>query len=558
MKKLPIGVSDFKTILNDCYYYVDKTLLIKELIESSGLVILIPRPRRFGKTLNLSMLKYFFEKTDEDNSVLFKDTAIWQNRDYRKFQGQYPVIFLTFKDIKEENWEITYIKIVSLVAQAFSHHFDAIEKVILSSEINEYIAIMGKKADEATYHNSLFFLSRLLYRAYNKKVVILIDEYDACIHAGYNNNYYNTATHFMRSVLTSVLKDNKYLERGILTGILRTAKEGIFSGLNNLKVCSLLDYSFQDKFGFTQPEVENLLTHYNLLESFEDVQKWYNGYIVGNATIYNPWSLLMYADQKGKLQPYWLNTSDNQIIKKLLVLADAQLKADLELLLSNGTVTKVVDEAIVFSDIENNSDAIWSLLLFAGYLTYSKYVLERGKIYCDLKIPNEEIKFLYEGFIEDIFNRTLKTAKVDLFLNSLITGDVQTFSELLQEFILNSMSIYDLPNDEPEKSYHLFVLGLLVFLADSYQIKSNRESGYGRYDIMLIPHDKNKLGLVIEFKKVLIDRKETLDSAAEKALEQIRNKHYAQELKSLGIRRIKALGIAFQGKQILVVSKDII
>jgi hypothetical protein len=433
------------------------------------------------------MLKYFFEKTEIDNSFLFKNTQVWVYPDCREFQGKFPVIFLTFKDIKEENWEIAYKKIISLVAQEFKYHFAVLEKTMTKDDFNDYIKIIEKTGDEALYHSSLFFLSRLLSEAYNQKVIILIDEYDAVIHSGFSNQYYNKATQFMRSILTPVLKDNKHLERGILTGILRTAKEGIFSGLNNLKVCSLLDSSFQDKFGFIQPEVEQLLAEYNLLQNLEDVQKWYNGYTFGDTTIYNPWSLLMYVDQQAKLQPYWVNTSDNQIIKKLLVLSDAQLKTDLESLLSGKTVTRIVHEAIVFPGIENNSEAIWSLLLFAGYLTYTKYRLERGRIYCDLKIPNEEVRFLYEDFIQDIFQRTLKTAKSDLFLSSLVMGDIQTFSELLQEFILNSMSIYDLPSDEPEKSYHLFVLGLLVFLIDSYQVKSNRERGYGRYDLMLIP-----------------------------------------------------------------------
>jgi len=557
MKKLPIGISDFKVIIND-YYYVDKTLLVKELVDSSGLVLLIPRPRRFGKTLNLSMLKYFFEKTEIDNSYLFKNTEIWKHQGYRKLQGKFPVIFLTFKDIKEVSWEIAYNKIISLIAQEFKHHFAVLEKFLAKNDLCDYIKILEKTANEELYHTSLFFLSRVLREVYNEQVIILIDEYDAIIHSGYNNHYYDKATQFMRSILTPVLKDNKYLERGILTGILRTAKEGVFSGLNNLKICSLLDSSFQDKFGFTQSEIKQFLKDYNLLDNVSDVQKWYNGYMFSDTLIYNPWSLLMYVDQQGKLQPYWVNTSDNQIIKKLLILSDASLKTDLELLLLGNTVTKIVNEAIVFPGIESNSEAVWSLFLFAGYLTYTNYSLDRGRIYCDLKIPNEEVKFLYEDFIQDVFYRTLKTAKSDLFLASLTSGDILTFSALLQEFILNSMSIYDLPSDEPEKSYHLFILGLLVFLIDSYQVKSNRESGYGRYDIMLIPYDKKNLGIVIEFKKVILDRKETLEIAAERALEQINNKHYVQELKSLGIKHIKLLGIAFQGKQILVKSQDIV
>lgn len=555
MKKLSLGISDFKKLVEGNYYYVDKTLFIKELVDSSGEVILIPRPRRFGKTLNLSMLHYFFEKTTSNTEALFVNTAIWQQEDYKKFQGKYPVIFLTFKDVKEDNWEFAYKRMISAIAKEFERHFNAVKDHLTERQLNKYKAILDEQADQAAYHESLFLLTELLNKTYNEKVIILLDEYDAPIHSGYNSGYYDKSTAFMRSLLTSVLKDNKYLERGILTGILRTAKEGIFSGLNNLRVCSLLSTEFQDKFGFTQQEVTKLFQDYNLAAHLNAIQQWYNGYTFGTETIYNPWSLLMCIVEKGKLQPYWVNTSDNKIIKKLLTLSDIGVKTDLEVLLAGNTVTKVIDEAIIFPGIEHNDQALWSLFLFTGYLTFTSCNLDR-KLYCNLKIPNEEIKILYENFIQDIIQGLLKTTKVTTFLQALITGDVQAFSTLLQEFVINSMSFYDLPSNEPEKSYHLFVLGLLVYLADTYQVKSNRESGLGRYDIMLIPHDKNKHGILMEFKKVSADGKETLEIAAQRALEQIKNKHYAQELTSLGIKQAKAFGIAFQGKQVLVLNED--
>ncbi len=554
MKKLPIGTSDFKKLINEDYYYVDKTLFIKELIESSGEVLLIPRPRRFGKTLNLSMLRYFFEKTETDTSILFAHTEIWKHEEYKKLQGKNPVIFLTFKDIKESDWHKAYESFRIIIAKEFKRHESALLPTLSDFHRKTYQAILEQNASEVVYTQSLSLLTELLYNHYQKKVIVLLDEYDAPIHAGYNNGYYNEATQFMRSLLTAVLKDNSYLERGVLTGILRTAKEGIFSGLNNLKVCSLLDNAFQDKFGFSQFEVEQFLKDYNHLNSLDDVQQWYNGYTIGTTTIYNPWSLLMYSDNQWRLQPYWVNTSDNQIIKKLVTLSDSEVKADLELLLSGATVTKIVDEAIIFPGIEDNAQAVWSLLLFSGYLTYTSCKLERGKSYCNLTIPNEEVKILYETFIQEIIESMLTKTKFKSFLTAIISGDIETFSLLLQEFIVNSMSFYDLPNDEPEKSYHLFVLGLLVLLADTYQIKSNRESGYGRYDIMLIPHDKNKLATIIEFKKVST---ESLEKTAQNALEQITAKQYAQELKALGITHIKALGIAFQGKKVLVLEQDL-
>jgi hypothetical protein len=555
MKNLPIGISDFSKLIKGDYYYVDKTLLIKEILESSGEVQLIPRPRRFGKTLNLSMLKYFFEKTDHDNSALFTHTKIWQDENYRKHQGKYPVIYLTFKDVKEEKWEIAYKKIVSLISREFERHIVLAKKHLSAFQLNKYTAIIEERADLVDYHNSLFILTKLLHEAYNEQVIVLIDEYDAPIHAGYAHGYYQDTIQFMRSFLTPALKDNDSLNRGILTGILRTAKEGIFSGLNNLKVYSLLNNTFQDKFGFTQQEVERLFNDFNLSPLLDDAQQWYNGYTFGSTTIYNPWSLLMCISEQGAFQPYWVNTSDNLVIKKLLTLSDIEVKTDFELLLSGKSVAKVVDEAIIFPGIEKNDQALWSLFLFTGYLTYTSCELNEGITTCSLTIPNKEIKFLYNNFIKEIVQGLLKTAKVTTFVKALTTGDVETFGILLQEFVLNSISFYDLPINEAEKSYHLFVLGLLALLADSYQIKSNRESGHGRYDIMLIPHDKNNLGIVIEFKKAT--EKETLEIAAQRALEQINNKKYAQELIASGIKHIKAYGIAFKGKDVLVLAEDL-
>ena len=557
MKNIPIGISDFKEIINEDYYYVDKTLLIKELHESTGSVILIPRPRRFGKTLNLSMVKYFFEKTEADTSALFAKTAIWQHEEYRKLQGTLPVISLTFKDVKEENWENCYKKLVSIISKTFEYHQAVLEKKLSEHQRNYYRAIIERRADEVAYHESLSFLSKLLYEAYNEKVIILIDEYDAPIHAGYAHDYYKQVTQFMRSLLTSVLKDNTYLKRGILTGILRTAKEGIFSGLNNLKVYSLLNKTFQDKFGFTQQEVTQLVSDYDLSESLPEIQEWYNGYTFGSMRMYNPWSLLMCMSEEGALLPYWVNTSDNQIIKKIIASSGVEVKTDLELLLDDQAITKVIDETLLFPGIENNAQAVWSLLLFSGYLTFTSCDLKEGIISCNLIIPNKEIRLLYRMLIKDIFQATLKTEINKQLLQALKQGDVALFSQLLQEFVINSISMFDLPNDEPEKSYHLFVLGLLVTLLDTYYVKSNRESGYGRYDIMLIPHDKNQFGFIVEFKKVSTYLKETLEIAAQRALEQVITKEYAAELKALGIKKIKALGIAFQGKNILVLDQDI-
>jgi len=551
MKRLPIGISDYKKLVEDNYYYIDKTLLIKELIEVGGAITLLPRPRRFGKTLNLSMLRYFFEKSSIDTTHLFSHTAIWQEQEYQKLHAQYPVIFLTFKDVKELTWKNAYEKLTVIIANEFERHAYLL-KDLSGQDVKDYQAIMERTASFVLFSRALFLLTELLHNHYQKKVIVLLDEYDAPIHASYTYNYYDEMINFMRSLLTSVLKDNSFLERGVLTGILRAAKEGIFSGLNNLKVCSLTGIEFQNKFGFTQQEVQQLLKDQKLSDTALQVQQWYNGYTFGDTTIYNPWSIVQCADQRGLIRPYWLNTSDNQLIKNLLSLANEDVKAELELLITDQSIIKEIDDAVLFPGIERNSKALWSLLLFSGYLTYVKKELIEGKLLCTLSIPNKEIKILYTDMIKEIFEASLTNTKITLLLRALTEGDSQTFGELLQEFISNSMGIYDFADSDPEKSYHLFVLGLLVYLRDSYEVKSNQESGYGRYDIMLIPKNPNKLGIVVEFKKVSPARGETLEIASQKALDQIQEREYVTELKERGVKRIQLLGIAFQGKKVFV------
>jgi len=554
MKKLPIGISNYKELIeNDCYY-VDKTLFIKEFWEEPGKVILIPRPRRFGKTLNLSMLRYFFEHTNVDNSNLFSNTSVWQDESIRELQGQFPVIFLTFKDIKENNWKSCYIKLREVIANEFKRHFHTLKQTIASYDIEKYLSLLNENATEETYSTSLLFLTQLLHDHYKKKVIVLMDEYDAPIHEAYVNKYYSNVIEFFRSFFASVFKDNSYLERGLMTGILRAAKEGIFSGLNNLDVYSITHNKFQDKFGFTQNEVKQLLNDQNLPGKLSEIQEWYNGYLFGETTIYNPWSLNMYAKERGILLSYWANTSDNQLIKRLLIYTSEDVKKDLEALLNGQTIKTEIDEAVIFPGIERNPIALWSLLLFTGYLTYTKKEILRSELICVLTIPNLEIKILYEKLIKNIIEDAFSISNAKILLTALTTGNTEVFSELLQEFVSSSMSVFDLPNNEQEKSYHLFILGLLVYLMDTYEVKSNRESGFGRYDIMLIPKDPNGLGIVIEFKKATDD--ETIEQTAHKALEQIKQKNYVQELKSRNIHNIKLMGIAFLGKKVLVVSTD--
>jgi hypothetical protein len=552
MKRLPIGISNFKTIISNDYYYVDKTLLIKELLDKKSGVTLLPRPRRFGKTLNLSMLNYFFSNIEQAGD-LFANTAIAEHPTIMASQGQYPVIFITFKDIKVSNWSDAYQKIQGVIRDEYDRLLKTLINSMTDAEKIDYEAIIARTALKDTYEKSLKLLSTLLCRHYQKKVVILLDEYDAPIHAAFTHSYYKKMVEFIRNLFSSALKDNDTLEFGVMTGILRTAKEGIFSGLNNLNVCSLLGRDFSDKFGFTQSEVDTLLTDYGLTEKSNEIKKWYNGYQFAGTTIYNPWSILMCAEKKGDLAPYWTNTSDNAIILRLLAQADEFLKREFEQLLQGATISQEVDEAFVFPGMERSKLAIWSLLVFSGYLTPHKQELIEGHWVCELAIPNKEIMILYKDLLRAGLEKAFPSAGVQKLQEALAHGNGELFEKILQKYVLNSMSMFDLPSDEPEKSYHLFVLGLLVTLQDSYDVVSNRESGYGRYDIMLVPKDVSKRGIVIEFKRV--EKKESLETAAAKALEQIKAKQYDQELKKRGITTITYFGIAFKGKEVLLLQE---
>ena len=554
-KPLPIGISDFKKVIEDGYAYVDKTLLIEELIEKGTAVALIPRLRRFGKTLNLSMLRYFFEKYKEDASHLFKDLQIWKNEKYRALQGQFPVIFITLKDVKHASWEETFTSFRELIGEEFERHNYLLEEDNLTvTEKEDYHRIIRREDGKTLIEKSLFLLSKWLNRYYNKRVVLLIDEYDTPAHAAYVGNYYDTLIGFLRNWLSAGLKDNIYLERGVLTGILRIAKESIFSGLNNISTFTILNETFSDKFGLLESEVKELLDDYGLSEKLSDIRKWYNGYHIGSSTnIYNPWSVINCIANKGALAPYWVNTSENALMKQLIAQGTDYFKADIEQLLKGDTIEQEIEEGIVFTQLYQNPKAVWSLLLYCGYLT-----LDRAPSYgkpCHLRIPNVEVGELYKSMILDWFNQSIHKHKYLMLLSSLTTGDVDTFSQLFQEFMLSSVSVFDVPSAESEKIYHGFILGMLIGLSDRYEVKSNRESGLGRYDVMLIPKNSSDLGIIMEFKKIGRFEKSTLEATVESALKQIEDKQYAQELTDRGVKRILYLGFGFEGKEVLIRSK---
>lgn len=548
-KRLPIGISDFRQVIEESYYYVDKSLMIKEIIDSGSNTILFPRPRRFGKTLNLSMLRYFYEKTDEPTDQLFTDLAIAQaGEHYRQQQGKYPVIFLSLKDVKCRDWETCYKLLRQIISKEFERHSYLLRSNVMSAgEKDEYSQIVNHSADPIFYETSLKQLSHWLHQYHGNRVVILIDEYDTPIHEGYLHGYYDEVVRFVRNFLSGGLKDNVSLEKGVLTGILRVAKESIFSGLNHIKVYSLLTAQFHQYFGLLEHEVETLLQDYGITCEMSDVKQWYNGYRFWDTVIYNPWSILNYADShQDGLRPYWVNTSSNDVIRQILRESSGEIKEDLECLLRGESITKELDDNIVFGDVKHLPDALWSFLLFSGYVTAESVELRDGIIYGQLRIPNQEVASLYRQIVLSWMKPHDRSHR--LMLEALTAGEVADFQQIFTDLVRTSFSIFDASGQEAEKVYHAFVLGLLVRLQDDYQVKSNRESGYGRYDVMLIPHDKKRLGIVFEFKKAR--DKETLTEAARAALQQIDDKQYESELQQLGVVRVLKLGIAFAGKQV--------
>jgi hypothetical protein len=554
LKRIPLGISDFKTLIEEDYLFVDKSLLIKDFWESNGQTILVPRPRRFGKTLNMSMLKYFFENSSKDNSYLFKGLNIESHRDIMKLQGKYPVIYLSFKDEKHSSFEYLQAGLRNLLSRLYKEHKYCLNTDKIDDIDKEYYnSIINKKSDIIDLSDSIKMLSEYLSIYHEKKVIILIDEYDVPIQAAYLNNYYTEAIGFIRNLLSGAFKDNNNLQKGMITGILRVAKESIFSGLNNLKVESILSENLCDKFGFTDSEIEALVSAYDIEEELLNIKGWYNGYYFGDTTIYNPWSILNYlSSPKAGLKPYWVNSSSNDLVNVLLAKGSEDVKKDLEVLINGDCITKIIDENIVMGDIEKSSDNLWSFLLFTGYLK----VISKERIgirdYYKLSIPNLEVTTLYYGLIETWFKDTITKENYDVMLNSLVNGDIKIFGKLLKQFVLKSISYFDVGGYEGEKVYHAFVLGMLISLNDSHEVISNRESGYGRYDVMIIPKDVSKLGIVIEFKKLDPDDDETLEETADMALKQIKEKKYSTTLEDRGVKNIKEIGIVFKGKELYI------
>ena len=546
-KSLPIGVSDFK-LATTGYYYVDKTLMIRDFLDKKPMVSLFTRPRRFGKTLNMDMLRVFFEKTNEDTSVYFKDKQIWQCGDYyTKHQGQYPVIFLTFKDVKSMTWEETFQKIRRLISLEFIRHNELETSSVLTAyEKEQYHLLAGDSGDEVDCQMGLQLLSLLLHKHYGRECIIIIDEYDTPIQQGHTCNFYPEIVNFMRNFFSGGLKDNPHLAFGFLTGILRVAKESIFSGMNNLKTYSILDDGYSSYFGFTEKEVKDMLRYYGKDDKYNELSEWYDGYRFGNTEIFNPWSVINYISDNCFPKAFWQSTGSNEIIGEIIQAATPEITKDLYKLLCGEKIAAYIDTGVIYPEVQNNPYSIYSFLLVAGYLKVANiYPQIDGNFMCDVAIPNKEITFVYE---KEVLNRTNQNSLAISISQAIFSKDTQKLQSLLEDFMVKSISSIDGAN---EGFYHGMMLGLCAILGNRYKIRSNRESGLGRFDIQLMPLTKGMPGFIFEFKHTK-DEHADLSALADSALQQIEAKKYDTELRDNGVNSIISIGIAFRGKSAVV------
>ena len=539
MKKgIGVGIEDFKKIIEEDCYYFDKTNYIEELLKDKTEIKLFTRPRRFGKTLNMTTLKYFFDvKNAEENRKLFKDLYI-EKSEYFKEQGQYPVIFITMKDLKKNTWEQMNFAVKSLISNLYNE-FEYIREKLNEKDLIEFEKIWFKKED-GDYDNSLRLLSEYLYNYYQKKVVLLIDEYDNPLIVANQNGYYKEAINFYRNLYSSALKTNSNLKMGVLTGIVQVAKEGIFSGLNNVITYNILGNDFETFFGLSEEEVENSLKYFELEYEIEEVKKWYDGYKFGNSEVYNPWSIINYLRTK-ELQAYWVNTSDNALIYDSLKNSTVDVFNNLQTLFEGKEIKKEISPFFTFEEL-SKFDGIWQLMVYNGYLKINEKLSNDEYM---IKIPNYEIQtFFKKGFIDKFL---VSGNYFNPMMDALLDGDIEEFERRLQNIFLVNTSFYDLKG---EKVYHSLFLGMLIWLRDKYEVKSNGERGHGRYDAMLIPLDKIKPAYIFEFK--VSKTIKGLIAKAEEALEQIKEKQYDAGLKEKGISKIYRIGIAFKGKNVKV------
>ena len=552
-KAVPVGIEDFERIINEDYYYVDKTLLIEELLINRAPVTLFTRPRRFGKTLNMSMIKYFFDvKNKEENKKLFENLKI-SNSEYMSEQGKYPVIFISLKDLKEDTWEECIESIKDIMHKIFNEYSFLREKLNVV-EKRQFDKIWEITGNERNLKTSLLDLSNYLNKYYGEKAIILIDEYDAPIINAFDKGYYNEAVNFFQTFYSSALKTNSSLKYGILTGITRIIKEGIFSGLNNLYVNTILSRDYSEYFGLLESEVVEMLDYFDMKYKIEEVREWYNGYIFGENEVYNPWSIVNYIREK-EIKAYWANVSGNTLLENMLNHAGESVYEDLKRFTDGESIKKYISDGTTIKSLLSNDDEIWQLLLYSGYLTKDRkqkeidVTTEYTDVY-NLRIPNKEIrKYFGNMFLNRFFGTEVKT---NILMKALEGGDIKKFEKTLGEIMINMLSHFDL-DKEMEKIYQVFMIGLVGFLMGKYEIISNDESGYGRYDLAMIPIKSNEKAYLMEFK--ISKTKKGMEESAEKALKQIDEKKYDTKLRARGIKNILKIGIAFYGKEVKVVFK---
>ena len=541
MKRIGIGLSDFKHLIEEDFYYYDKTKFIDEIIKDGAQVKLFTRPRRFGKTLNMSMLKYFFDiKKAEENRKLFKNLYIEKTESFKE-QGQYPVVFLSLKDLKATTWEEMQEKIVVTLSDFFSE-YQYLLKELNENDTDKFKKVLREEANLSNLGTILKFLTKILYEKYNKKVVVLIDEYDSPLVSAYINGYYNKAKDFFKTFYSIVLKDNSYLQMGILTGIIRVIKAGIFSDLNNLRTYTILSDVYTDSYGLTEEEVEKSLKDYGIEQEISNVKDWYDGYKFGDSEVYNPWSILNFLQDK-ELRAYWVDTSGNDLINDVLKKITKDTVRALERLFNGEGLRQNISGTSDLSKLLDENE-LWELLLFSGYLTIEEKVDQKNYI---LRLPNKEVKELFkDSFLERYFGRGNKL--IDL-MEALTENRIEDYEETLQDILLKSVSYNDTKKGN-EAFYHGFILGMSLYLEGEYIVKSNIESGLGRYDVSIEPKNKDKRGYILEFKAT--DNVDKLEEISKEALKQIEEGKYSSTLKQTDTKEILYLGIAFCGKQIKV------
>lgn len=548
---LPIGISDYRKASGE-YYYVDKTLLIRDFIDERPQVSLFTRPRRFGKTLNMDMLRVFFERTEEDTSVYFRDKKIWAcGKEYQEYQGKYPVIYVTFKDVKCEDWEAAYDLIYKILRNEFERHSELLGSEIISDYEKKYLTdILSGEANENDVAFAFLNLSRMLHTHYGVAPVIIIDEYDTPIQQGHVRGYYDKVIDFMRALFSGGLKDNPHLSYGFLTGILRVAKESIFSGLNNLKINSILDNRYSEYFGFTPAEVREMADYYGAPEKYEELCEWYDGYRFGKVEIFNPWSVIGYFNNECIPRAFWQSTGSNDIISEILHHATMEIYERMESLMQGKSFVTHIDTGVIYPQIQNNPSSIYSFLLVTGYLKAITNEQPFGGDYmCEVALPNKEISYVYSKEILSRFENVIPPSAAIAIQEAIYTMDIPLLQKRLEKFLIQTISFHDAAN---ETFYHGLILGFCAMLDNRYHITSNREAGNGRFDVQMLPLNDKLPGILMELKAGKNCKDGQLTMLAKTALNQISNRQYYVEMQARGVKKILEYGIAFSGKDVCV------